>query len=261
MTSASCVPSPFTAGFGPALVRRVDAAGARVLVQRRSDLLDIWTRTALADPLCAGDEVLIASGDDGEHYVIACLGQRPQGLALGGRCTAHVGQDRVLRIAAGDGTLLLEIDASAERVRVVAPTGALEVATEEGDLALRSRGAVRIDGTEVHLGARASLHLRSPALEVAAARGEFQVVEGRYIGARFVAALESARLCVQRLETLAHTVVSRARNVYRTVAELVQLRAGRLRTLVSGTSYHKSRRSLQKADEDFKVDADRIHLG
>jgi hypothetical protein len=64
-----------------------------------------------------------------------------------------------------------------------------------------------------------------------------------------------------RLETLADTVVSKARNVYRTVEELTQLQTGRLRMLVKGSCHLKARDAFLKAEQDFKVDGDQIHLG
>jgi len=64
-----------------------------------------------------------------------------------------------------------------------------------------------------------------------------------------------------RLETIATTVVSKAKNVYRTVEELTQLQTGRLRTLVKGSYHLKARDTFLKAEKDFKVDGDQIHLG
>lgn len=64
-----------------------------------------------------------------------------------------------------------------------------------------------------------------------------------------------------RLETLAETVVSKAKNVYRTVEELTQLQTGRLRMLVKGSVHLKARDAFLKAEQDFKVDGDQIHLG
>jgi len=64
-----------------------------------------------------------------------------------------------------------------------------------------------------------------------------------------------------RLETLAETVVSKAKNVYRSVEQLTQLQTGRLRTLVKGSWHASSKNAFLKAEEDFKVDGDQIHLG
>lgn len=77
-------------------------------------------------------------------------------------------------------------------------------------------------------------------------------------------AFRSARkisFVAHRLETLAETVVSKAKNVYRTVEELTQLQTGRLRMLVKGSCHLKARDAFLKAEQDFKVDGDQIHLG
>jgi len=66
---------------------------------------------------------------------------------------------------------------------------------------------------------------------------------------------------VERFETLAETVIQKAKNVYRTVERLTQLRTARLRTLVDETYQLKSRNAFVKTEEDFKVRADHIYLG
>jgi hypothetical protein len=68
-------------------------------------------------------------------------------------------------------------------------------------------------------------------------------------------------LVAPRLETHAETVVAKAVNVYETVEELSQLQAGRTRTLVKGSCHLKARAAFLKAEQDFKVDGEQIHLG
>jgi len=63
------------------------------------------------------------------------------------------------------------------------------------------------------------------------------------------------------LETRAATVISHAGNVYETVEELAQLQAGRQRTLIQGSCHLKARDAFMKAEKDFKVDGEQIHLG
>jgi hypothetical protein len=45
------------------------------------------------------------------------------------------------------------------------------------------------------------------------------------------------------------------------VKDLAQQRAGRVRTLVDGSYHVKSRTTLLSAEEDVKVQGERIHLG
>jgi hypothetical protein len=56
-------------------------------------------------------------------------------------------------------------------------------------------------------------------------------------------------------------VVSRARNVYQSVQELWQQQAGSLRTLVSGTAQLKAREVSHRAQDAYKIRAEKIHLG
>jgi hypothetical protein len=72
---------------------------------------------------------------------------------------------------------------------------------------------------------------------------------------------QTISLSAPRLETEANTVVAKADNVYQTVAELSQLQTGRMRTLVEGTCLLKARDAFLKAEQDFKVDGQQIHLG
>ena len=62
-------------------------------------------------------------------------------------------------------------------------------------------------------------------------------------------------------ETRAKTVIQRARNMYRRVEGLLEAKAGRQRTVVDGTVHMNCKRALTRADEDYKVKAERIHLG
>ena len=65
----------------------------------------------------------------------------------------------------------------------------------------------------------------------------------------------------ERLETVAGVVTQTAQNLYQSVAELAQLRAGSLRTLVDGTVHLKAREVFQRAVEGFKIRAEKINLG
>ena len=66
---------------------------------------------------------------------------------------------------------------------------------------------------------------------------------------------------VRSVSTCADTIVSAAKSVYQTVEGLVQVRAGRQRTIVEETSQVRAQRVLIGADEDVKVQGDKIHLG
>jgi len=74
-------------------------------------------------------------------------------------------------------------------------------------------------------------------------------------------AAKNISLVAHRLETQAETVVAKAGNVYQSVEELTQLQTGRMRTLVKGSVHLQARDAFLKAEQDFKVDGEQIHLG
>jgi len=56
-------------------------------------------------------------------------------------------------------------------------------------------------------------------------------------------------------------VIQRANDVYSKVANLSQLEAGRVRTLIESSYWMKAKRSYIRSGEEFKLDAKKIHLG
>ena len=60
---------------------------------------------------------------------------------------------------------------------------------------------------------------------------------------------------------MAESMIEKARNVYRTVEQLSQLKAGRVRTLVASTFFFRTRKAFIHSEEDYKIKAEKIHLG
>ena len=66
----------------------------------------------------------------------------------------------------------------------------------------------------------------------------------------------------QRLDLrVVETLIERASNSYRTVEELSQVTAGRMRALVSGLYQVRSKTANLRSEEVFKIDGEKIHLG
>jgi hypothetical protein len=197
-------------------------------------------------------------------------------LALGAR--AVVSEDEALQVFAPDGQLVFEYDPATGRNRVVAPAGCLEIVTGS-DLSLRSGNEISIEARRVVLRGReelsletgrkttafrikpGSLDIASESLHLAAGRAAFECGETVFRGNRIEGTFERASLVIGRLETVARTVVEKARNVYRTVEKLAQLKAGRVRTVVDGSHVVRARKTTVHADEDVRIQANKIHLG
>ncbi|MCA8911489.1 MAG: DUF3540 domain-containing protein [Planctomycetes bacterium] len=64
-----------------------------------------------------------------------------------------------------------------------------------------------------------------------------------------------------KITLLAKTMTEKLGNAFRWVGDLVQVKAGRSRTLVDGASYERCERRVIKAKKDVRVNGNRIHLG
>ena len=278
--------------FGPATVLLIDddASRVRVRVDARSEEHALWARMAVAVPhgLSVGDDVLVAGEERDGLYVIGILNatSRVDRVDLGGGARAEVEESsgaKALRVFSRRNELLFEYDAGTEKARITVESGDLEFATSAGDIVFRSANDVRFAGREIDLAARqiarlsvtdaggrstaavslepGSLELSSPEMVLTAQRGEFYVQHARYTGEEFLGRIGQVKLIAVKLETAARTVIQKARNAYRTVEQLFQVRTGRMRTLVKGTYHVKSRKTMMKAEQDVKIKGERIHLG
>ena len=193
-------------------------------------------------PLAAGDRVLVATDSSQEFYVVGMLGpfrlqpQSPPVLRTGnGACALLADPEKgseTLRVYSSRHELVFEYDPAGEKARVNISRGSLELSTEDGDIELRSARNVRISGHTLEMD-----------------------------GHEFNVKAASARWIIDRMETVAETLVEKARNAYRTIEQLTQLRTGRMRTLVDQTFQFKSRKAFLKSEEDFKIRGEKIHLG
>lgn len=172
-------------------------------------------------------------------------------LADGARAEAA---GEALRVFSKRGELLFEYDAVTGRTRVSIPDGDLEIATRRGAIDLVAAEGIRLSSPK-------RLELSSTELGVQAERGDLRLRETTFAGERLSGFFDSLKLAARRSESVAETVIAKARNVYRSVDELAQLEAGRVRTFVSDLYQLHSRTASLKAKKAFRVDGEKIHLG
>ena len=197
-------------------------------------------------------------------------------LALVDGTVARTGAGRTsLEFVRPDGTVLFRYDTSQGHGRITLENDAIDVHAARGDLRLRAAGDVLVEGRSVHAVSRApgvetagelrlgprqasltagTVNIDSDDLEMRSQRTTLRSEDVRgYVGRAVVNA--------QRLETVAEVITETARDLYQSVAELAQLRAGSLRTIVDGTVHLKAKEVFQRAIEGFKIRAEKIHLG
>lgn len=131
-----------------------------------------------------------------------------------------------------DNNLLFEYDPANQLSKVNIANGDLEFNTEQGNIKLNAGKHVEINGD--------SLSLNTKKLSIKAL-----IVENVF----------------GRWETTTDTLIENAKNVYRSIKELSQLRCGRQRTLVDETHQLNANKILMKSENDVKIKAEKIHLG
>jgi uncharacterized protein DUF3540 len=197
-------------------------------------------------------------------------------LALVDGTVARTGAGRTsLEFVRPDGTVLFRYDTSQGQGRITLENDAIDVHAARGDLRLRAAGDVVVEGRSIHavsrvpgvetagelrLGPRqaslsaGSVKLDGDDLEMRSQRTTLRSEDvSAFVGRAVVNA--------QRLETVAEVITETARDLYQSVAELAQLRAGSLRTIIDGTVHLKAKEVFQRALEGFKIRAEKIHLG
>jgi hypothetical protein len=279
--------------FGPGRVLEVDIDDrrAQLALENEPGATPIWAQVALPDVGCidAGSSVLVMGDSLDALFVVGVLASastQTRHLALANGTYVEVSGDaeaEVLQVFSKTRQLVFEYDATRDVARLNLESGDLELCAENGNIVLDAARDIRMNAGTVDVTANHRVRvgvadgvgvepaglfvtgkrvdLKSQFLGVQAQRGDLQVPEMQYVGRSLVARLGRVQLVAKRLETIAETVIEKAKNTYRSVDELVQLTAGRVRTLVDSTFHLKSKRVYLRAKKDVKIDGDRIHLG
>ncbi len=252
-----------------------------------------WALSALPPGTALAREqmVLVAGKEENDLYVIGVLADpsaaAPRCVETGNGVRAELngrGPGERLRVVTRDGEVLFEYDATTRRARVHVPAGDLELIAPEGNIDLTAARGIRLcaresielrslRGVDIAAAAPAStdlsrvqiapagIALRAPRLGMRADEARIDLKRARLTGQRLDARLDHVKLVARRLESAAEQVVQRAQNLYQSVRQLAQLRAGRRRTLVEGTHQIASKQTIMKSREDTRIDGKRIHLG
>lgn len=283
--------------FGPATVLDINEDEGLMLLNFDTIERDFktWGRVAIPQPynIAFGESVLVSGEDINEIYVIGVLKIKPDDQSSQIRLTlsngAYASVNKTLesdkfQLRSKSGEMIFEYDPSTGVSSINVQSGDIDVATKQGDInfiseqsiSFKSRQSVDIESqhgirmatknsigqniSSMSLGNR-KINLNSPELGIMAQRAAIQIDDSKYIGNKFSATFKYGKLIIGKFETIANDIISKARNVYKTVDELTQLKTGRMRTLVKSTLHIKAKKSYLKAEDDFKINANKIHLG
>lgn len=265
----------------PATVTSVRADG-QVRVLLAGSAVELWASVVMrpAPVLADGDQVLVAADEDDGGWVIGVVRAASDGAEHApSRVQAKSGAHAELVVVDGReqlelrdsaSRLLLRHDSESGRTTLICERGDLAFSAPEGDIELSAGGEVRVQGeggVQVSGGsARFSLRgalakLSSGALDVSTQRADLGVRDLAYAGERLRARLADSKLVVERVETVASQLTERCKEALREVEGLSQLRAGRVRSLIKEALFVRAGHASIEAEEEIKIDGQRVHLG
>lgn len=183
--------------------------------------------------------------------------------------------------------LIFEYDAQSGITRLSIPEGDLELATQQGSIRLQASEEVAIESSHVNVTATDSIGLRvidigkqllrpvgstltllpskirtaAQVLDIGTERARVAVTQMDYKGEELAAVITRAASVFEKVETKAKSIWQTTDNLVSKVKEAAQLRAGRINQQVDGSIHIKSEKAIHKTKKDFKVNAQRIHLG
>jgi hypothetical protein len=260
-----------------------------------TDALDkeIWVDIAVLDYTPeVDDSVLIVEASNGMCYITGVLqasaSSKNNNQCLDMQCGAKAklvresGNEKI-QIKSKNGCLLFEYTPDSKNMTVYASEGDLQLCAKgdinftagkkirftansqitmqtPGLVNLRSGGKKENEGSDLMLTPN-HLLLNSENLNIKTTTGHVSVKDMRYLGKRLVGKLGKTSLVVDKVEYVFGQVIERTKNVYRTIENLLEVKAGRIRTIANGTNEIKGKRLRINGDDSVKIQGDKIHLG
>ena len=283
--------------FGPAKVLSFDKNYKTAVIEIQTEEGEFKTlgKSAITNSsILVKDDIVLAAGDDTNNlYIIGILSHSNINNAVVYKLVSNNGaysivnqndNEEKIQVFDKNSDLIFEYDPYAGKSRVNIKSGDLEFITHDGNINFisgkginfKSKHSIIIESfTNIQASVMNTINkvvssltfnqqkikMSSPELNITVQRTDLKTVEMKYIGDKFSAVVKYGRLTAGKLETLSNDIICKAKNVYNTIDELVQLKAGRIRTLVKSTLHIKAKNSYLKSEQDFKINGEKIHLG
>ena len=147
---------------------------------------------------------------------------------------------------AGSRHYVIEQDAEGGEVTLTVPQGDLNFRSDKGSINILAAKGVSINSGEFSLDS---------------AKGNIKITEAIYQGMKLGATVERTKMLLGKVTTTAGRIIEKAKNVYRQVDNLNQIKAGRMKTVIKSSYHLKSERIVEKAEKEVSIDGEKINLG
>ncbi|HUU30240.1 MAG TPA: DUF3540 domain-containing protein [archaeon] len=122
-------------------------------------------------------------------------------------------------------------------------------------------GAFALESPDVLLASGGKLSLSGADLRIKATDGDVAVEKMAFRGCELKSSCDTIRLAARNIETVAGRLIQKLRRSYRTVEEFEESKIGRLRCIVNGMFFLKSKSTTVLAEKAVKMDGQKILLG
>lgn len=273
-----------------AVVRQFDATKQKLLVVYSDDQQGqaFWVDIATDDKRAkeTGASVLLVGDQSGNAYVLAVVESQtgtvesPKKLHTQQGAYATLsgeGESENLRVYSRDQRLLLDFDVVKGEVRFHGGEAGLRFISER-DMSFQAQG--RLDFSASHIALSAQSEYDQPAIAASRLRlspqstsistakhivnsqlSQVNTKQAKLIAEESEVVSQRGRFIYDRVERMAKTILEKSKELIQEVSGTAQLNSKRSRTTVEELSYTKAKHVVVKADEDYKVKSDKIHLG
>lgn len=202
-----------------------DASHILVVLEVEGHAFEMWSSFAMGNmPLPHIDDKVLIAGENLESGFI--VGLFPSEYGINSYTIGH--------------------DHKSKKTTLTIPDGDLDLRSNKGSINIQAAKGVSINSSEFTLDS---------------AKGNIKITEANYQGLKLGATVERTKLLLGKVTSKVGRIIEKAKNVYRQVDNLNQIKAGRMKTVISGSYHLKSERIVEKAEKEVSIDGEKINLG
>ncbi|MDQ5985083.1 MAG: hypothetical protein CSYNP_00787 [Syntrophus sp. SKADARSKE-3] len=132
----------------------------------------------------------------------------------------------------------------------------------KGDTTIEAvSGVMNIEGETVEIAASRVAHLQAPEMNLDGRTGRIRFIDLSLIAATALAHMERASLIVDKMDSILGRLTEHIKNSFRRVEHLDQTKAGHISHIAEKRYSVKAGHASIIADDDVKIDGEKIHLG
>ena len=132
----------------------------------------------------------------------------------------------------------------------------------KGDTTIEAEsGAMKIEGETVEIAASRVAHVQAPEVNLRGRTGNIRFIDLSCLATTALVHMEKASLIVEKMDSILGRLTERIKNSFRRVEHLDQTKAGHISHIAKERYSVKAGHASIIAEDDVKIDGEKIHLG